>query len=273
MQIKFGCQTYTWQMSIEPDADKLDKIIGVVRGSGFAGIEPEVCMLGRYRHDAAQLAASLQAAGIELGSLCLVCDWLLEKETSAERAEADRAIGLLASHFPNAVLTLCQMPQKDRQDLGMRQRNCLACCNEIGRRARDLGVVTAFHPNSPAGSVFRIAQDYAMMMDGLDGRFVGYAPDAGHIAKGGMDPLAIFTKYAPAIRHVHFKDMDTHGGWTEMGQGSIDFPGLVGALIAHDYRGWVMVEDESPRARMDPDGVTRSNGRYLQVLRNSGPLG
>ncbi len=255
--IKYGCQTYTWQMSYEKYSQRLDHIISVVAGSGFAGIEAEICMLGPYNEDPAKLAADLQAKGLALGALCLVCDWLSPQETGEELAEADRVIAMLQTHFPGTVLALCQMPQDDRSDLTDRQNNCIACCNAIGKRAADSGVATVMHPNSPPGSVFRIADDYKILMDGLDCSIVGYAPDAGHIAKGGMDPVAIFQEYGAVIRHVHFKDM------TPDGAGAIDFDAIVSVLKQHDYRGWIMVEDESPRAETDPDAVTVANGEYL----------
>ena len=263
--IQYGCQTYTWQMSYEKYSQRLDHIIDVVAESGFAGIEAEVCMLGPYNEDPARLAGDLQAKGLGLAAICLVCDWLSPQETGEELAEADRVIGILQSHFPGTLLALCQMPQDDRSNLQERQDNCIACSNAIGRRAADSGVRTAFHPNSPEGSVFRIAEDYKVLMDGLDASVVGFAPDAGHIAKGGMDPVAIFREYGATIQHVHFKDMRQDGTWAEMGAGDIDFAGIVGGLVQQNYEGWIMVEDESPRAEIDPDAVTRANGEYLKA--------
>lgn len=261
--LQFGCQTYTWQMSYEKYAQRLDHIMAVIAESGFAGIEAEVCMLGRYSTDPVMLAADLQRHGLALAALCLVCDWLSPRETETERANADRLMTLLRSHFPKTILALCQIPQADRSNVHERQVNCIACCNGIGKRAADQGIKTVFHPNSPPGSVFRTAGDYAALMDGLSAGPVGFAPDAGHIAKGGMDPVAIFKKYAPAIRHVHFKDMRADGVWAEMGEGNIDFAGIVAVLKEHGYHGWIMVEDESPRAEVEPDAVTRMNGKNL----------
>jgi inosose dehydratase len=252
-------------MSYEKYSQRLDHIMSVVSESGLAGIEAEVCMLGPYNEDPARLASDLQENGLALGALCLVCDWLEPQETQSEAAEADRVIAMLQSHFPDTILALCQMPQTDRSDLRRRQDNCIACCNAIGVRAADSGVRTVMHPNSPEGSVFRIAEDYEILMDGLDTSLVGYAPDAGHIAKGGMDPVAIFKRYASVIQHVHFKDMEENGTWAEMGRGCIDFAAIVSGLEANDYRGWIMIEDESPRAETDPDTVTRANGEYLKA--------
>jgi inosose dehydratase len=252
-------------MSYEKYSQRLDHIISVVAESGFAGIEAEICMLGPYNKAPEKLSADLKTRGIGLGALCLVCDWLSPQETDEELAEADRVITMLRAHFPGTLLALCQMPQADRSDLSERQNNCIACCNAIGRRAADSGVATVMHPNSPPGSVFRIAEDYKILMDGLDSSVITYAPDAGHIAKGGMDPVAIFKEYGSVIGHVHFKDMTPEGTWAEMGQGCIDFDAIVSGLQAGGFQGWIMVEDESPRAETDPDAVTVANGEYLKA--------
>jgi inosose dehydratase len=265
MSILYGCQTYTWQMSYEKYASCLDHIIEVVVRAGFAGLEPEVCMLGKYNSNPAKLSILLEQKNLKLGALCLVCDWLSPEETPEEKAEADRIIKMLSSYFPETVLALCQMPQTDRSNLAERQTNCLSCCNSIGKRAGSAGIKTVFHPNSPPGSVFRTAEDYTMLLDGLNTDVVKFAPDAGHIAKGGMDPVTIIKKYASVIGHVHFKDMDNNGVWTEMGKGSIDFSGIVKVLEEAGYNGWIMVEDESPQAELEPDAVTLANGEYLRT--------
>ena len=262
-KLRYGCQTYTWQMSYEKYSQKLRHIIDVVSRAGMQGIEPEICMLGPYNSDPKKLGADLVASSLTLSALCLVCDWRGQEETAEERVEADRIIDMIGSNFPGTLLALCQMPGDNRTDLTERQRNCIACVNDIGQRAADAGVVSAFHPNSPEGSVFRVSDDYAALLEGLQNGHVGFAPDSGHIAKGGMNPVGVCRQYAPAIKHVHFKDMTPDGRWVEMGKGSIDFRGIVQVLDKVGYDGWVMVEDESSRAEQSPDEVTLENGEYV----------
>ena len=263
-QIKFGCQTYTWQMSYDKYSNAMDHIMDIVASSAsFAGIEAEVCMLGKYRTEPAKLAEAFARRKLTYGAICLVCDWLNPTETEAERAEADRVIKFL-KYFPGTMLALCQMPQKDRENLEARQKNCIQCVNAIGRRAADAGIVTGFHPNSPPGSVFRIESDYHLLLDKLDTKLVGFAPDAGHIAKGGIDVVKLFREYVSVIRHVHYKDMTAAGAWALMGKGDIDFPTITADLDKAEYQGWIMIEDESPLAEVDPDAATRQNGEYLK---------
>ncbi|MFD0672690.1 sugar phosphate isomerase/epimerase family protein [Cohnella sp. GCM10027633] len=260
--IRFGCQTYTWQISYDQYRDRLNAILDVVAASGFTGVEAEVCMLGPYAGDPLKLKEALNLRGLSLAALTLALPWRGERESDDEQEEAD---GLLAylSHFPGTLLILVQLPWHDRNEVLERQRNLLGIINAVAARAASAGIVCAYHPNSPAGSVFRTEEDYKVLFAGLDRRVIGYAPDSGHIANGGMDPVEVFREQRELIRHVHFKDWSGAGGWHPMGKGEIDHPGLVRFLRDSDYEGWIMVEEESAQAESDPNGVTRWNGDYI----------
>ena len=261
--IRFGCQFYTWQMSGQRYVGQLPHLTQVIAGAGFAGIEPETGMLGAYYEDPAALKDVLDQQGLALGALTLVPDWLGPAETEQERADAERVFNYLRA-FPGTRLVLVQMPGQDRSNLRQRQQNALACINAVAARAADRGLACSYHPNSPPGSVFRTREDYQILLDGLDGRVISFAPDTGHVARGGMDVLELFETYRPLIQHVHFKDMTAAGEWTAMGAGVIDFPRLVARLRDSGYDGWIMIEEESVEAETDPDGATRQNGVYLR---------
>jgi inosose dehydratase len=262
-QIKFGCQFYTWQMSGDRYAGKLPDILNIVKPAGFAGIESEPWMLASYYHDPSMLKDLLAQFNLQLGAIAFVCDWANLVETEQERSEAERVFAYVKS-FPEAHLVLCQFPGKDRSNLQQRQNNLISCVNAIAARAVDQGLTCSYHPNSPDGSVFRIEDDYKLLLDGLDSRVVGFAPDTGHIAKGGMDVVTIFKTYRPLIKHIHFKDITASGGWAAMGAGIIDFPGIVTMMRDTDYTGWIMIEEESPEAEVDPNTATTKNGEYLR---------
>ena len=184
MPIQFGCQTYTWLMSGEKYQGHVDHILQIGHEAGFAGLESEVIMLGPLR-DPARMQDALAATSMQLGGICLVEDWLHPQETAAERENADFFLEYM-THFPGTMLILCQMPGRDRENLVERQRNLLTCVNAIAERAAGRGVPCTYHPNSPGGSIYRSAEDYEILLNGLAPR-VGFAPDTGHIARGGMD--------------------------------------------------------------------------------------
>ena len=262
--IKYGFQTYTWQMSYEKYADKIAHIADITKQSGLLGVEAETCMLkGFFDAPPEALQKVFVEKGIEFAALCVVCDWLHDGETLEEKRLADKSIDFVRA-FPNTLFALCPMPQTDRSHLAERQKNALACVNNIAKRAADHGIKSVFHPNSPPGSVFRTYDDYKLMLDGLDNKYVGYAPDSGHIAKGGMNVYDIFRDYMSVIKHVHFKDIGADGGWKIMGEGITDFVKIVEMLHRGGFEGYIMVEDESPEAEDDPDAAANKNGEYIR---------
>lgn len=101
------------------------------------------------------------------------------------------------------------------------------------------------------------------MLDFLDTRVVGYCADTGHVVNGGMDVYEMLSIYASVIRHVHLKDITAGKSWAPMGEGSIDFPRLMKILHDAGYDGWIAIEEESSDAKVDPDGATLKNGKYL----------
>jgi inosose dehydratase len=262
--IRFGCQTYSWQMPGDAFKGRLDHMASVTSESGFAGIEPEVVMLGEYA-DPGRAAAVLEESGLELAALAYAADWRGPRETSAEREEADRVVAFL-QRFPGAVLVLVQLPGRDRANLRERQDNAIACIDAVARRAGAAGVHPTVHPNSPEGSIFRTAEDYELLLDRLDAEVVGFTPDAGHIAAGGMDALEVIKRHRDRVDHVHLKDIDENGRWAATGDGVLDFPGIVSHLRDTGYAGWIVLEDESPSVEDDPDLGARRNGAYARSV-------
>ena len=81
--MRTGCQTYSWQMSLPLYQGKIDHICEVVGRAGFAGLEPEVIMLGQFA-GAERLHGALEANNLQLAALTLVEDWAGEHETAQE---------------------------------------------------------------------------------------------------------------------------------------------------------------------------------------------
>lgn len=262
-KIKVACETYTWQMPGESYKGKLDHIMGIVSASGFAGIEPETSFFGDLS-DPMKMKDILAKHNLEFAVLVHVEDWRNPKETEAERTRAKQWIDYLA-HFPETIYLPVQMPGKDRSHLEERQKNLLSCVNALAERASNKGITCSYHPNSPMGSVFRTEEDYEILLNGLNAKYIGYTPDVGHIAKAGMDPLTIIKRYRELVNLVHYKDMYADGRWAQTGEGVIQFKEITSYLIETNYEGWIVMEDEADQAMTDPDGVTVKDGVYINA--------
>lgn len=267
MTIEFASQTYSWQMSGKWGG-RLGEIAAVVAASGFTGIEFEVVMSGGYE-TAPDLARLLDETGLRLAAVTLVLDWREAQETEQERAEADRVIEVVRP-FPGSKLNLVPMPfASPPRDRWLAQAHLLACLTDITDRATAVGVSPTFHPNSPRGSIVRVREDYERVIPRLP-EGLGWTPDTGHLAVGGMDPVEMIRLFRDRVDHIHLKDADASGRWVQNGSGAIDMAGAVALLAQTGYSGWVVVEDESPEAEQDPNAAAAANGDYIRsVLTNS----
>ncbi|MDA1044016.1 MAG: TIM barrel protein, partial [Verrucomicrobia bacterium] len=238
MKIKFAAEVYTWFMKKNgaAHANRLGHMIDISAQAGFTGIEPIYAWMGELS-DPHRLRDALAAANLELAAIAFVQSWNHPEETEKERREADQAIAFL-KQFPGAMLCTVQLPE-GRHDLEQRRRNLVANVNAVSRRASDAGVPATFHPNSPHSSTNRTAEDYKVILDGLDSNVTGWTPDVGHIINGGMDPMSTMKEYASLINLVHYKDWDGQPEFALMGKGKIDFPGITRWLIEQDFDGWI----------------------------------
>ena len=265
LSFRFGNECYTWFMSGAGAtyANRLEHMIEITARADMTGIEPIHFWMGDLA-DPQRLAEALQKHQVHLAAIALVLEWNHPTETEHERAEADRVIKLL-TQFPGALLCTVQMPTS-RDDLSARRKNLTANLNAVSRRAAERGVRATFHPNSPPTSINRAAEDYDVILNGLDPQVTGWTPDVGHIINGGMDPLATMKRWQPLINHVHFKDWDGEPEFALMGAGKVDLIGVTKWLNSWNYDGWIICEDEAEQAVDDPDGVTLHDGRWIREV-------
>ncbi|MPR34138.1 sugar phosphate isomerase/epimerase family protein [Salmonirosea aquatica] len=262
LPFRFGSEVYTWYMSGNGTtyAGRLDHMIDIIAKAGFAGIQPIFSWMGTLR-DPHLLAEKLKEHNLELAALSLALEWNGPEETEAERAEADQAVELLR-YFPGAILCTVQIPT-GRHDLSDRQRNLVNNVNSVSARASYKGIPCSFHPNSPHSSIIRTAEDYRIVLGGLDTSVTGWTPDVGHIINGGMDPLEKMQEYASLINHVHYKDWNGDPEFSLMGMGEVNLLAITQWLKDQQYKGWIVCEDEGKEALEDPDYVTLHDGRWI----------
>lgn len=262
MSIKFGCHTSTWELDYDKETDYLDEVMDTVKNAGFKGVDVQVAMLGRYQNNPEKLKQALEERDIYLASLTVPFTWENDKETKEEKERADYYINYL-THFSGAVMNLPSRVGPNRDNLLERQKQIIACANAVGRRAYQKGVQASFHPASPETSYFRTKEDYEVLFDLLDTSYMSYTPDAGHIKAGGMRPEEVIKDNLAIIKHVHFKDCSNNNEWKEMGTGAIDFPFIVQTLKDSGYQGWIMIEEETEEAALNPDKVIKNVGKYV----------
>lgn len=260
--IQFGCHGSTWELDYDKETDYLEDILDTVKESGFLSVDPQISLLGKYKEEPERLKEELEKRDLQLAALTLPFTWPGAKETDEEKELANYYLDYL-SKFPNAKMNVAPRVGKSRDDLYKRQKEIVSSANELAKRGEAQGVTVSFHPSSPPTSYFRMKEDYNTLFNLLDSRYIGYTPDAGHIAYGGMDVVEIFEQAMPLIKHVHFKDCAYPTEWKKMGTGDIKFKKIVKMLHENDYSGWIIVEEETKESEANPREAIMDISSYI----------
>lgn len=263
LPFRFGAEVYTWFMDGNGQAHdgRLGHMIDITAKAGFEGIEPIAFWMGELS-DPDRLEAKLNEQAIELAAIALTLGWNEPEETGQEREKADQIIDLV-KRFPGTLLCMVHEPV-GRHNVEERRRNLVTNLNRVARRATEQGVECTFHPNSPVSSITRTEEDYEVLLNGLNPEVIGWTPDVGHIINGGMDPLDKMKEYQSLINLVHYKDWAGEHEFALMGEGKVDFVAITQWLKDNNFDGWIICEDEAPRAVDHPDEVTLHDGEWVR---------
>ena len=265
--LKFGCQTFTWEMLGDAWTGGPDDLVAAIAAGGYAGIEITDRMIGSYADSTADFARRLDAAGLALVAFAMGSDGgFTEPGQAAADLEAVRRWVGLAARFPGAVLSLGSatvMSEGARDDKFKAAAEIYTGAAEIGQGA---GVTVAVHPSSHHNTLLSSRADYDRIFGLLEPR-LGWVPDTGHILRGGQVIGETLAAHRDRIRYLHLKDVDAEGIWTMLGEGACDVPSIIAAVRqVPGFNGWVVVEEESAAAASDPAAAVRANRETLRRL-------
>jgi len=240
--------------------------------------------------------------------LAFVGSFLPQHFSRAEKAEEDRAWlrdqlrlvrdGSPAGSVPFAILS-DQFDEPDRRaysgriaehpDTWLSPARFATLVDNLHRAAelcRSEGLEPVVHPH--AGTYLETADEIDRLMVAMDPSLIGLCLDTGHFRFGGADPATAAHDYRELIRHVHIKDCRTsvmddvkregkgleealeRGVFCPLGEGDAGIDGVIDALRANGYSGWLVIEqDQALRSSDTPESVVagqRANRDYLRRL-------
>lgn len=154
---------------------------------------------------------------------------------------------------------------------------------EVLRISRDHGLMPVLHPH--AGTYVEFDDEIDLVLEAFDPSELGLCIDTGHAAYAGVDPIELAERHAARLRYVHLKDLDSgvhaaamheqapffealeRGVFCPLGQGRVDFGGLVAVLGRIGYSGPVTVEqDRRPNTPGDPLTAATESLRFLTSI-------
>ena len=152
---------------------------------------------------------------------------------------------------------------------------------------RETSLQVAFHHHC-AGYV-ETPEEIARFLDMTDPDLLGLVFDTGHFlyGTGSNDGLRVedgLKRFGERIRHVHFKDCQPqvaqearsagwdyftalrHGVFCELGKGNVPFAAVADWLRKHNYRGWIVVEQDILPGMGSPKASAQRNRDYLRTI-------
>lgn len=267
LPLKFGCQTFTWEMLGGGWSGGPDDLVAAIAAGGYAGIEITDTMIGSYAGRAPDFVRRLDDAGLALVAFTMGSPGgFTEPDAAAADLEAAARWVDFAARFPGATLTMgsaTAMSGGAREDKFAVAGGIYDRAAEIGRAA---GVGVAVHPSSHRDTLLLTRADYDRLFALLDPG-VGWVPDTGHILRGGQEIAGTLAAHLHRVRYLHLKDVDRDGGWAMLGTGGCDVRGAIAAVgRAPHFNGWIVVEEEAASAASDPAGAVRADRATLTRL-------
>lgn len=291
MTIKVASAPVSWGIyEFEGIAPKFPyrQVLDEIAGTGYTGIE-----LGPYGYlpaDPEKLREELSARGLQLLS-AFVPVRLVERNAHAAGAEAALKVGRLLAALGAKYIVLADdngsIPELVSQ-AGRRKGSALTDAhwdifaegvNMIAKRLNDeLGLSVVFHHHC-AGYV-ETPDETRELFKRTNPALVGLCLDTGHWHYAGGDAVQGIQEFGERVRYLHFKDCSPKiaqqarlsgldyfqavqaGVFCPLGQGEVDFPGVVRAMEALGYDGWAVVEQD---VLTDDPGVPK---RFSQANRD-----
>lgn len=230
-----------------------------ISAAGYEGFELFDGNLVQYADRESELrelteSLSLQLVGVYSGANFIYPE-ILEDELSRIETAAQLATRHGAEHLVvgGGAVRASGIRDEDYRLLGEGLEKVVTVAN-------DAGLVASYHPH--LGTCVESPDQLTKTFEytGID-----FCPDTAHLEAGGGDSAELISTYGDRIKYVHLKDY-ANGDFLPLGQGSLDFDRIMGALESIGYDGWIAVELDAYEG--DPKEAAQISRRFLNGFTN-----
>ncbi|TPL99836.1 myo-inosose-2 dehydratase [Mesorhizobium sp. B2-3-10] len=289
MAVCIGINPITWSNDDVPELGgdtPLEVCLSETAEAGYAGTE----LGGKFPRASKDLAVALSTHGLRLVSGWYdgrICEKEVEEEFDAILPHLTLLRDLGAKHVVYADTSrgrhgAIHDPISQRPKLADDEwRSYGKKITGLAERFADFGVGMAFHHHM--GTIVETDHEIGRLMAG-SGQAVGLLYDTGHCLFSGGDAETLLRHHIGRVVHVHCKDVRPdvlkraraldmsfmgavmEGIFTVPGDGSIDYPTLLGVLADNGYAGWLVVEAEQDPSKAHPLTYATMGYRNLHDL-------
>jgi len=228
----------------------MDTAVRDIAAAGYAGTEMFDGNVAAYEQRPDELRRLLADAGVELVSVYSGANFIYD-DILAEELHRVRHAAELAATFGARQLVVGGGAKRASGTTDQDYTRLAAALDQVVDIAEEAGLTATYHPHLTTivegpDDIERLLHDTA----------IGFCPDTAHLAAGGGDPATLIRRYPDRIGHVHLKDVRLDPlQFLPLGEGDLDFSGILTAITEAGYDGWLMVEldsyDGDPRVAAD----------------------
>lgn len=206
-----------------------------------------------------ELTGALEAAGLDLVSVYTGANFIYADILPDELHRIRRAAELCAS-FGGERLVVGGGARRAAGTTDADYTQLGRALDRVCDIADEHGLEASYHPH-----LSTIVENPVELETIMDRSRIAFCPDTAHLAAGGGDPAQLIRTYADRIGHVHLKDLRPDPfAFLPLGQGVLDLPDIVRAIVETGYDSWLMVELDSYAG--DPREAAQISKDYLDDL-------
>jgi len=223
-----GIQLYTVRASMATD------VPGTLQGIAGIGYK-EVEFAGYFDHSPQQIRSLLD--DLHLKSPSAHVDPHAMRDNPLELVEAAKVIG-------HDYLTVAWLRPEDRHSLDDYKR-WAEIFNRAGEVCRSNGVRLAYHNHDFEFLAMDGQVPFDILLNEVDAALMDFEMDMFWVRKGGQDIVETLKRAPERFTMAHIKDMDEQGNMVAVGNGAIDYAGILENEAASGLR-HLFVEHDNP---------------------------
>lgn len=237
----------------------LETAFAAIASLGYQGVEIFDGNLMDHADQPERLRGLLDDSGLELVGVYTGANFVYD-EIRPDEMYKIRAVIDVAARVGASSLVVGGGAQRPGPTPDSDLSRLAGALDEVDELAREHGLQACYHPH-----LTTIVEGPADLERLFSRTGIGFCPDTAHLAAGGGDPAELIRRYGDRVHHVHLKDAVLSPlAFTPLGEGDLDFEGILSAVHEVGYDGWLMVELDSYDG--DPAVAAEISKRYLDGL-------
>ncbi|MBA3449622.1 MAG: TIM barrel protein [Chloroflexia bacterium] len=208
-----------------------------IAAAGYAGFELFDGNLVYYAERERELRGLMEELNLELVGVYSGANFvfpdILDEELDKIRRAAELAARFEATHFVLGGGAVRAGGTRDED-----YRLLAHGLDRAAAIASDLGLTSSFHPH--LGTCAQTPEQIARVFEHTA---IGFCPDTAHLDAAGGNSAELIRTYGDRMPYVHLKDYAA-GAFLPLGEGDLDWNGILGSLRTIGYDGWITVEQD-----------------------------